>query len=352
MKDNKNYIKGQGAQINPNNRFSRYNTTYEEDLQQEIGAHKTQFIDVFPKTILNKVPSPDVYASYSINPYQGCEHGCIYCYARPSHQYWGYSAGVDFERTILVKKNAPELLKKQLSAKKYQVGTIALSGNTDCYQPIEKKHQLTRQILQICLEFKQPISIITKNALLLRDIDLLEELAFYNLLLVNMSITSLKEELRRILEPRTASSQLKLQTIQKLVAAKIPVHVFMAPIIPSINDTEIFSIAKEVANYGAQSMSYQIVRLEGPNQSIFTDWISRHFPDRVNKVLNQIREMHNGELNNTAYNQRMKGTGIFASMIEQQHRLARKKYHLESLQPNLRCDLFKVPNADIQPSLF
>jgi len=348
------YIKGRGAQINPDNRFSKYTVDKNDSeyFDNEDTDRKTTFLEVFPKSIVNKVISVDVNADYSMNPYQGCEHGCVYCYARPSHQYWGYSAGIDFESVILVKKNAPELLIQKLKSKSWKVGVISLSGNTDCYQPIERMYSITRQLLQICLDFKQPVSIITKNALIIRDLDILSELARQQLLLVNISITTLNEELRRILEPRTATVMRKLQTIEKLVKNGIPVNILMAPIIPALNDNEIFAVAKAVSNVGANSMNYQVVRLEGPNQQIFIDWINHNFPDRANKVLNQIRELHGGELNNTIFNQRMKGQGVFAVNIRQQCILARRKFNLQSLSIALRTDLFEIPGRGKQLELF
>jgi len=355
MKDDKTeYIKGRGAQVNPDNRFARYTTSVEDSgyLLDDECEQKTTFIEVFPKSIVNVLSSPDVNADYSMNPYQGCEHGCVYCYARPTHQYWGYSAGLDFERVILIKKNAPELLKKKLKSKSWKVGVISLSGNTDCYQPIERKYQITRQLLQICLDFKQPVSIITKNALIIRDLDILEQLAKQQLLVVNISITTLSEELRRILEPRTATVKRKLQTIEELYKRGVPVHVFMAPIIPALNDNEIFSVAKAVSACGARSMGYQIVRLEGPNQEIFINWIQYNFPDRASKIFNQIRDMHGGELNNIYFNQRMNGQGVFASNIEQQCRIARRKFNLQSSHALLRTDLFEIPGQGKQLSLF
>jgi len=344
-------MKGRGAQINPDNRFATH-TTDSQDHENEPEELKTTFLEVFPKSIVNVLKSPDVNADYSLNPYQGCEHGCVYCYARPTHQYWGYSAGLDFESVILVKKNAPELLQQKLNAKTWKTGVISLSGNTDCYQPIERKYELTRKILQLCLDFRQPVSIITKNAMIVRDIDILTKLAAHKLVVVNISVTTMNEDLRRILEPRTATAHKKLQTIQQLSKAGIPIHVLMAPIIPALNDNEIFSVAKAVAQHGAYSMGQQIVRLEGPNQEIFTHWIQRNFPDRAKKVLNQIRDIHRGDLNSTRFGERMKGHGIFASNIQQQCRIARKKYKLASTIQPLRTDLFTVPNTGKQLRMF
>lgn len=344
------YIKGRGAQINPDNHFSKTSKGADFDdldpAEEEVG--ETKFIEVFPKSIVNKVGSPDIPMYYSMNPYQGCEHGCIYCYARPTHEYWGYSAGIDFERVVLVKKNAPELLRATLSKKKWDVHTIGLSGNTDCYQPIERKYGITRKLLEVCLEFRQPVSIITKNALIARDIDLLQELASLNLTAVSISLTTLKEELRRVLEPRTATSKRKLQIIEQLSQAGIPVNVMLAPVIPALNDDEIFSVAKQVSEHGARTMHYQIVRLNGPNEAIFTDWVQQNFPDRADKVLNQLKEMHGGSVSSSRFKERMTGGGVLGTNIRRQFELARKRFSLNESFPKLRTDLFEVPNNQLR----
>ena len=354
MSDNLTYKNGRGAQINPHNRFlSREKGDDFDDIDPaEEPELKTKFIEVHPKTIVNKLTSPDVGMYYSLNPYQGCEHGCTYCYARPTHEYWGYSAGTDFERMILVKKNAPELLEEALNKKSWKVQTISISGNTDCYQPCEREYKITRRLLEIMLKYKHPVGIITKNALITRDLDILEELAKLNLVAVNISITSLKEELRRKLEPRTASARKKLEAIQQLSQHGIPVNVLMAPIIPALNDDEIFSIAKEAASHGALSMYHQIVRLNGPNGEIFTDWVTKNYPERAEKVLNQLREMHGGKLSDSRFGTRMKGEGIYALNIQRQVELARKRFLPAQPFPKLRNDLFSRPDTSGQMTLF
>ncbi len=354
MSDNFPYKNGRGAQINPHNRFfSQAKGDDFDDIdpseEQEV---KTKFIEVYPKTIVNKLTSPDIGMYYSLNPYQGCEHGCTYCYARPTHEYWGYSAGTDFERVILVKKNAPELLEEALNKKSWKVQTITLSGNTDCYQPCERQYGITRSLLEIMLKYKHPVGIITKNALITRDIDLLKELARLELVAVNISLTTLKEELRRKLEPRTAASKRKLETIELLSQHGIPVNVMMAPIIPALNDDEIFSIAEAVGKRGALSIHHQIVRLNGPNGEIFTDWVTKNYPDRTEKVLNQLRDMHGGNLNDSRFGTRMKGEGIFALNIHRQMQLARKRFLPNVPFPKLRTDLFEIPDTSGQMWLF
>ncbi|WP_062057027.1 PA0069 family radical SAM protein [Aquimarina longa] len=344
--NSKRYIKGRGAQEKSRNRFlQNYHEmrndflNYCEKEGEHINIDKTTFIETFPKTIINKVTSPDVGMLYSLNPYQGCEHGCVYCYARNSHEYWGYGAGLDFESKILVKKNAPELLEKKLQSKKWRAYPISLSGNTDCYQPIEKKLEITRKLLEVFLKYRYPVGIITKNALLLRDLDLLSELSNYNLVSVYLSITTLTEETRRVLEPRTASIQKRLETLEKLNTAGIPTNVMMAPIIPSINSHEILSLSKEVSTRGATSIGYTIVRLNGAIGNIFTKWLTHTLPDRKDKILHQIMECHGGSLNNNEFGKRMKGSGTMADQIHQLFAIARQKYFPKNQKVYLNCEM-------------
>ena len=339
-------IKGRGAQQNIHNRFFEFSYEMRDDFLEycekegELAdKNKTLYLNVFPKTIVNKVTSPDVGMMYSMNMYQGCEHGCIYCYARNSHEFWGYSAGLDFERRILVKKTAPQLLEAQLKRKSWKAHPIVMSGNTDCYQPAEKKFELTRQCLEVFLKYKHPTAIITKNALILRDIDLLKVLAKDNLISVNVSITSLSEETRRVLEPRTATIKRRLQTVKELSDNGIPVNVMLAPIIPSINSHEILPMAKAVSEAGALSIAHTIVRLNGAIGEIFTDWIKKTMPDRADKVLHQIENCHGGTLNDSRYGKRMRGGGNIAKQINDMIRLARLKYFSGKSMPKLNTEL-------------
>ncbi|SHI86089.1 DNA repair photolyase [Mesonia phycicola] len=327
------FLKGRGAQQNVHNKFEEMkHTTDAEFLEycyqegEEAQDLKTRFQEIFPKTIVNKVNSPDVGMEYSVNPYQGCEHGCIYCYARNSHEYWGYSAGLDFEKQILVKKNAPQLLEKKLQQKNWEPNTIVFSGNTDCYQPIEKKLQITRQCLEVMLRYKHPTGIITKNSLVLRDLDILKDLAKLNCIRVNISITSLQEETRRLLEPRTASIKQRLKTVEELSKNGIPVNVMVAPIIPFINSHEILPIVKAVSEVGAISVGYTVVRLNGAIADIFSDWIKKAIPNKANRVLHQIEACHGGSLNDSRFGTRMRGEGEFSNQIAQQFKIARAKF--------------------------
>ncbi len=342
----KNHIKGRGAQEKVHNKFSKNHHELRDDFLnyceregEQIDRFRTTYIETFPKTIVNTVTSPDVGMMYSLNPYQGCEHGCVYCYARNSHEYWGYGPGLDFESKILVKKNAPELLEKKLRSKNWKAYPISLSGNTDCYQPIEKKLKITRNLLEIFLKYKHPVGIITKNALIQRDLDILSELAKDNLVAVFLSITSLQEETRRILEPRTASIKKRLETLEKLNSAGIPTNVMMAPVIPSINSHEILPLAKEISERGAKSIGFTIVRLNGAIGKIFSTWLENTLPDRKDKILNQIMECHNGNLNDSEFGRRMKGSGKIADQIHQLFDLARKKYFPKTQKFQLNCDL-------------
>ncbi len=337
------FIQGRGAQINPANRFDQ--NSYSADPRTMVGEEKallrTEYIDVHPKTILNKVDSPDIGMAYSMNPYQGCEHGCIYCYARNTHNYWGYSAGLDFERKILVKKEAAKLLAAKLKKHNWEPLPIMLAGNTDCYQPAEKEFGITRQILEVLWRFKYPVGIITKNALITRDLDLLKEMAAERLVKVSISLTTLDEDIRRVLEPRTASVRKRLETIRILVNNGIYVNVMMAPIIPGINEHEILAMAKKVSDLGASSMAYTMVRLNGDIATIFEDWIRKTLPDRADKVLNKIKECHGGQLSDSRFGTRMTGEGRIAQIIKDQMTLARKLYFNKTLKMDYNLDLYR-----------
>lgn len=349
--------KGQGAQTNPHNRFAalqyEVNEAYLDYLvaEGEDLTRKTKIIEVFPKTIVNKVTSPDVPMDWSLNPYQGCEHGCTYCYARNSHEYWGYSAGIDFERVILVKPNAPKLLDEHLSKKSWKASSIVLSGNTDCYQPIERKLQITRQCIEVMLKHKHPMGIITKNALVQRDIDLLKQLAGDNLVQVVISITTLDEDLRQKLEPRTASIKKRLETVAALSDAGIPTMVLTAPVIPGLNSHELFDLVKAAKEAGAYDVGYTMVRLNGQIADIFSTWIRETFPERAEKVLNQIRAVHEGNLNDNEFGRRMRGSGKVAEPIRQSFKLARKKFFGEPEKLVLNTELFHQ-NKQSQLRLF
>jgi len=347
-------IKGRGAQINTANPY--HNLVYDENPidweQHEEGDNslKTKYIPTFPKTILNKVTSPDIPADWGINPYQGCEHGCIYCYARNTHPYWGYSAGLEFEQKILVKRNAPALLEKKLKHPKWKASPVMFSGNTDCYQPIEKKLKITRSLLEVFWKYRHPVSMITKNNLILRDLDILKDMAEHRLVHVAISLTTLNEEVRRVLEPRTASVQSRLKTIQTLAENNIPTFVMMAPIIPGLNDHEIFELVKKVADLGAYSAGYTMVRLNGDVATLFSDWVEKTLPDRADKILNKIKDVHGGNLSDNRFGTRMRGEGHISEIISKQFKLAKKKFMADRPRVAYNLDLhddFKNPQLKL-----
>ncbi|MEZ5046310.1 MAG: PA0069 family radical SAM protein [Chitinophagaceae bacterium] len=343
IKLNDVYIKGRGAQHNPDNRF--HLQSYALDTPEAIddwekNKIQTQFFVEHPKKILNKVESPDIPMSFSLNPYQGCEHGCIYCYARNSHAYWSFGTGLDFESKIVIKKNASTLLRETYSSKSWKPTPISLSGNTDCYQPIERKLKITRSILELCLEFKNPVGIITKNSLILRDLDLIEALAKENLVSVYISITSLNEDLRRKLEPRTATYQERLHVIQKLSERGVYVGVMNAPIIPGINDHHMVEVLRKASLAGAKAAGYTLVRLNGDIAQLFKDWLQHTFPDRAQKVLHLISDTHGGQLNDSRYGTRMKGEGNIADILAQQFKMYCNLFHLNEEKFTYNTKLF------------
>jgi DNA repair photolyase len=345
-------IKGRGAQTNPANRFLKLYRLPDEGmgLEEEGTAVRTSYYIEKPKTIVNKVTSPDLGMAYSVNPYQGCEHGCAYCYARPTHEYWGFSAGLDFESKIIIKENAPQLLREKLSARTWIPDVISISGNTDCYQPIERDKRLTRGLLEVCLEFRNPVGLITKNALIQRDLDLLTALAKLNLVSVAISITTLDEQLRLSMEPRTASISKRFATIQALASRGVPVMVMVAPVIPGLTDHDMPGIIQRAAEAGASSAGYTLVRLNGAVATVFEDWIRAHVPDRADKVLKQVTQAHGGTMNDSTWGRRLKGEGELPEVIGQMFAMAKRQHMPGRSIPELRTDLFRVPQSQL--SLF
>ena len=351
----KDLLKGRGAQIHANNRFLKHQVVAEhiEGLDEElITDAKTEVFIETPRKVVNKMTSPDVGMMSSVNPYQGCEHGCIYCYARNTHNYYGFSAGLDFERKIIVKPNAAELLRKHFNNRNYKVGSITFSGNTDCYQPLERKYRITRSLIETCLEYKNPVGIITKNSLILRDVDILSELAKLNLVHVMVSITSLREELRLMMEPRTATAKNRLRVIEELSKNNIPVGVMTAPIVPGLNSDEIPDIIKAVAERGGRTAGYTIVRLNGEIATIFHDWLYKTMPDAADKIWNHIKACHGGQVNDSRFGTRMSGEGKVAESIRQLFNMAKKKYMSGCEIPEYDFTLFKRPEKDGQLNLF
>lgn len=350
MTERSDYFSGRGAQLNTPNRFLKSQITIEhqEGIDDWEGSdERTNFIFSEAKTIVNKVDSPDVGMMYSMNPYAGCEHGCIYCYARNVHEYWGFSAGLDFERKIIVKQNAAALLRKFLMNSNWVCEPLTLSGNTDCYQPCERKFRLTRAMLEVCREFNQPVSMITKNAGMLRDMDILGDMAKKNLVSILVSITSLDENLRRQMEPRTTSAVQRLKLIEKLSSKGVRMGVMIGPVVPGLNDHEIPAILKAASDSGATFSAYTFVRLNGAVQIMFKDWLYKNFPDRADKVWHSIQDGHGGKVNDSRFGVRMRGEGNNAEIINQQFKKYSRLFGLEKNRWKLDTTLFARPGRQL-----
>jgi DNA repair photolyase len=346
--ENDQYLTGRGAQINTRNKFLKDEQTREhvEAIDDWTSANSaTEYIEQECKTIVNKVESPDVGMMYSMNPYAGCEHGCIYCYARNVHEYWGYSAGLDFERKIIVKTNAAQQLRKFLMNPKWECVPIGLSGNTDCYQPAEQKYLLTRKILEVCNEFNQPVGMISKNAGMLRDKDLLKKMANKKLVSILISITSFNEELRRAMEPRTTTAVQRLRAIRELSQEGVRMGVMMGPMIPGLNDHEMQRIMKEAKANGATFTAYTFIRLNGAIKFLFHDWLYKNFPDRADKVWHLIESSHDGRVNDSRWGVRMRGEGNIAELVNQQYKKYGKLYGLNAERWELDCANFQRPGS-------
>ena len=352
MTDQSYNPRGRGAIENPTNRFQSIDFTWDEDFDPaERPAPRTQFLRDVSKTIIATNDSPDVGFEASLNPYRGCEHGCVYCYARPTHEYLGFSAGLDFESRIMVKEDAPQLLRAALMKPGWEPKVVVMSGVTDCYQPIERKLRLTRGCLEVFAEFRNPVGIITKNHLVTRDIDIFCELAKYQAIQVNISVTTLDEDLAAKLEPRTSRPHHRLEAIRQLHAAGIPVNVMMAPLIPGLTDTEIPAIAAAVAEAGARSINYVMLRLPHGVKDLFSDWLERHYPEKKSKVLSHVREVRGGELYKSEFGTRMRGEGVYAEHVKAVIALARKRAGLERERSVLSTEHFRRPGAQ-QMDLF
>ncbi len=346
-----------GAAENPPNRFEKLHLEPDADWNPDDddggrpSGPRTQFFRDHTQTVISRHNSPDISFQASLNPYRGCEHGCIYCYARPTHEYLGFSAGLDFESKIMVKADAPELLRQELSSPKYAPQVIFLSGVTDCYQPVERKLKLTRRCLEVLAEFRNPVFIVTKNHLVTRDIDLLGELARHQAVGVLLSITTLDSDLRKVMEPRTSPPMARLAAIRELAAAGIPVGVNVAPIIPGLTDHEAPAILKAAATAGATSAGYTVVRLPHAVAPLFEAWLEKHFPNQKEKVLNRLRAMHGGKLYDSQWGKRFGGEGIFAEQIAQMFDVARRKAGLRQEDVELSTVAFRRAGGT-QLSLF
>lgn len=340
---------GRASTLNPAGRFDRL--ALEIDPAYDSDSCKTEFFVDNTKDILAKNDSPDVSFDFSINPYRGCEHGCIYCYARPTHEYFGLSCGLDFETKILVKKNAPELLEKRFRSSSWMPQLIALSGNTDCYQPAEKELRITRKCLAVFLKYRNPVGIITKSALVTRDLDLLQDLAKHNLVAVTVSVTTLDNQLARKMEPRASSPANRLDALEQLSKAGIPANVNVAPVIPGLTDHEMPAILKEAANRGVRHAAYILMRLPFAVKELVQGWLEANYPDRVGKVLNSVRTTRDGELNDPKFKSRMSGTGARADAIRAVFKVCCKKYGLNDGEIELETKHFRRGNC-AQQELF
>jgi DNA repair photolyase len=344
-------MKGRGASWNPQNRFEKLEYVRDEDAPLEPDeSPRTIYLRDPARTIIATNDSPDVGFDASINPYRGCEHGCIYCFARPTHEYLGLSAGLDFETKILVKEDAPALLWEELNAKKWQPKVLAVSGVTDCYQPIERRLGLTRGCLEVLAEFRNPVAVITKNHLVTRDADILGDLAQDHAARVFVSVTTLDPKLANIMEPRTSTPELRLDAIRTLTQAGVPVGVMVAPTIPGITDHEMPKILEAAKDAGAKWAGFVMLRLPWAVAPLFEKWLEEHFPDRKDKVLNRIRELRGGKLYDAKWGERGRGTGVYADHMEMLFDVACRKLGLNEEDRELSTAAFR--RRTLQASLF
>lgn len=348
MKEFRKNTKGRGATHNTSNRFEETHVKAEaydgeEFSEDEKPLLRTEFIKDSSRSIVAENDSPDIPFRFSINPYRGCEHGCAYCYARPTHEYLGYSAGLDFESKILVKEEAPKLLREKLMSRSWKGDDITVSGNTDCYQPIERKLQLTRRCLEVLCEFKNPVAMITKNALITRDLDILSSMAKWNGAIVMLSITTLDDELCAALEPRTSRPQARLDAIRKLSEAGVPVGVNVAPCIPGLTDNEVPAILKAAKGAGASFAGYTMLRLPLSVAPLFEAWLVEHRPLRKDKVLGLLRDVRGGKLNEAQFGTRMRGKGAISENIRQMFKIYCAKLGLNKKEYNLDSSHFSRP---------
>ena len=335
-------IRGRGASSNPAGRFERLEV--ELDEPRTVGP-ETLFLRDASRTVIARNQSPDLPFDASINPYRGCEHGCVYCYARPTHEFLGFSPGLDFESRILVKEDAPELLRRELSSSRWQPRVLAISGVTDAYQPAERRLELTRRCLEVLVEARNPVLIVTKNALVARDADLLAELARHRAAAVLLSMTTFDTEVVRRLEPRTSHPRERLKAICRLADAGVPAGVLVAPIIPAITDHEIPDVMRAAADAGATFARYTLLRLPGAVAPLFERWLDEHFPERKDKVLNRVRSLRGGKLNDSRFHRRFHAQGPFAEQVRGLFRLGLRRHGLEHGPPELPAASFRRPKV-------
>ena len=347
---------GRGAASNESGRFERFSKEVFDDGWEgleDLPAFQTEVREERAKTIIATNSSPDIPFSHSINPYRGCEHGCAYCFARPTHTYWGFSAGLDFETRLTAKINAVELLEKELAKPSYKVSPIALGINTDAYQPIEKKYQLTRSILKVLARAQHPVTIVTKSAMVLRDLDILSEMAEKNLVSVAFSVTTLDNKLSRAMEPRASAPHRRLFALKTLAKGGVPTMVLAAPMIPSLNDHELEGILKAAADAGVVDAGYILVRLPHEISPLFQDWLARHYPERAERVMSLIRSMRGGKDYEAVFGKRLYGEGPYAELMARRFRLAVQRFGFNKDRSCLATDIFEAPvPKGAQMSLF
>lgn len=348
----KQTIRGRGTAANLPNRFEPISFEPDGDwLDEEQPSVTTKFFKDASKTIISYNNSPDIRFDASINPYRGCEHGCVYCYARPTHEYLGLSAGLDFETQILVKHDAPQLLRKELAAKKWVPQALGISGVTDCYQPIERKLKLTRQCLEVLLDFRNPGLIVTKNQLITRDTDVLQELAQYKCICVFISLSSLRDDLVKVLEPRTSRPHARLKAMRELSQAGIPVGLMLAPVIPGLNDHEIPAVIEAASEAGVDFASYIMLRLPYAVKDIFSRFMQDHYPTMENKVINRIKHMRGGKLNIAEFGKRFRGEGIFADQTDKMFKAIISKEGLNKYSPPISTEYFRIPPVETDQTM-
>ena len=343
--------RGRGAQTNQSGRFEReqresFDDGWTSEDEEALAPFETHERLEKAVSIITRNESPDIHFDRSINPYRGCEHGCSYCYARTTHAYLGLSAGLDFEREIFIKTNAADLLRKELSSPRYKVKPIAIGTNTDPYQPVERKHRVMRQVLEVLLETRHPVLITTKSALIVRDLDILSEMAKLGLVSTTIAVTSLDHKLSRLMEPRASTPSRRLEAMRLLSSAGVPVSVNFAPAIPAVNDHELERILDAARAQGAEAAAMMLLRLPGEVRDIFREWMFRHYPDRLRHVMSLVRDTRGGRDNDPRFGSRMRGDGPYAVMLKQRFDKALERYGLSDKPKRLRTDLFEGPKRD------
>lgn len=349
MKAHRYTLAGRGSLSNGTGRFERLTVTAIDDgwdgETDPLPVLRTDVSIERPRSMITYNRSPDLPFDRSINPYRGCEHGCVYCFARPSHAYLGLSPGLDFETRLVARPDAPVVLRAELAARRYQVAPIAIGTNTDPYQPIEAEHGITRALLEVLSEVNHPVAIVTKGTLIERDIDILSDMARRGLVRVGISVTTLDAKLSRLMEPRAPAPARRLAMIRRLVEAGIPVRVMASPMVPALTDPELEAILEQGRDSGARSASWIMLRLPREVSPLMQEWLARHFPDRAARIMARLREMHGGKDYDSDWHKRMRGEGPYAEIIAQRFDLAAKRLGLATLSPPMRCDLFRAPKA-------